>query len=238
MTRMMIAAGLAAVTLAGCQSTCRKPSCSRCTPAPIVYSSPAPTAGPGEILFERPPATAPVAPPQPIQNLPPAPAPTFPEQPRASGYTPAKIDNPSRVANVPSEVQFEKPEFSETNRREIASMKPVAATSASNATFRELIGGKLAIGPKPSLDDIDRLAHAGYKRVVSVGGTVSETDRRVFASRGLAIDSGEAAPRVSEPTYVYASDPKLVRGWCVRYLRETEFVSSEAAVIRVDRALR
>ncbi|MBX7103279.1 MAG: hypothetical protein K1X57_04320 [Gemmataceae bacterium] len=236
MNRTMIAFAAGVCLINGCRSTCRKPSCSTCAPPVSVYSAPPPTSAPTEILFEKPqfsPGTAPAQVP-----LPPPPAPTMPEQPRASSYTP-KIENPSRVAGAP-EILLEKPEFSETGRRDVASMKPASATAVSNhLEYREVVPGRLTTGPKPTLDDVDRLAKAGYKRVVVIGGPVSESDRAVFASRGITVETS-STPLREQPagTYVYGPNPQVVRAWLISYLRETEFVSTEVATIRADRLLR
>jgi hypothetical protein len=234
MNRSMIAAAAVAVALGGCKSNCcKKPACSSCGPPPVTLYSPPPTtanASP-EVWLPAPPSNAAAVPPAPA-----APTPQFPATPQTS-YSPT---NPSRIANVPSEILLEKPEFSETSRREVTSLKTVSGSADSKdkpIAFLEIAPGRLATGPRPTLDELDRLARSGYRRAYVVGpnANVSDNDKRVFATRGLTIQAAPARIKTDEPAYVFADDTKQLREWWIRHIKDSEFVSDEAARIRADR---
>jgi hypothetical protein len=236
MNRTAFAFTAVAIVLSGCKNTCcNKPSCTSCGPPPssVLYSPATPSASnaPPEVWLPSPPAAPAPAPAAA------APAPTFPAQPQSSSYSPA---NPSRIASAkPAEISLEKPEFSETARREATSLKTVSGTTESTKAiaFLEIAPGRLATGPRPTLDELDRLARGGYRRAYVVGpnANLSDSDRRVFASRGLTIEAAPTRIKTDEPAYVFADDAKQLREWWIRYIKESEFVSDEAARIRADR---
>jgi hypothetical protein len=87
------------------------------------------------------------------------------------------------------------------------------------------------------LDELDRLARSGYRRAYVVGPNVNlnDNDQRVFASRGLTIEAATARIKTDEPAYVFADDAKQLRAWWISHIKESEFVSDEAARIRADR---
>ena len=223
---VMTVAAAGVVLLSGCRSTCcRKPACSSCAPpVPVQLYAPNTANAAPEVWLPANPAP---------QAQAPAPAP-FPVEPRAANFG---STNPSRIANVPSTIILEKPEFSDT-AREVTTLKATSINSEIKPiAFLEIAPGRLATGPRPTLDELDRLQRAGYRRVYVVGPKVnlSENDKRVFASRGLTIEAATNKITTTEPAYVFADDSKQLRDWWVRHIKESEFVSDEAARIRADR---
>ncbi len=224
---VMTIAAAGAVLMGGCRSSCcKKPVCSSCAPpAPVQLYAP-------NTANAAPEVWLPAAPAPQTQVTPPAP---FPVEPRAANFG---TTNPSRIANVPTEIMLEKPEYTETNRREVTSLKTVSGSVSSKPiAFLEIAPGRLATGPRPTLDELDRLQRAGYRRVYVVGpnNNLNDSDKRVFASRGLNIEAATAKISTTEPAYVFADDSKQLRDWWVRHIKESEFVSDEAARIRADR---
>ena len=228
MNRTVLAFAAAAIVMAGCKTNCCNKPCTTCAPPPgatIIAAPSASNSAPDVWLPSSPAAPTPAAP-----------APTFPAQPQSSNYSPP---NPSRIASASAEITLEKPEFSETARREVTALKTVSATSESNKTIPlvELIPGRLTAGPRPTLDELDRLARGGLRRVyvVAPNANVSDTDRRVFTSRGLTLEAAPSQIKTDEPAYVFADDVKQLRQWWIGHLKESEFISEEAARIRADR---
>lgn len=227
MNRTVITIAAAGVALmCGCRSTCsRKACCNTCAPPPVQLVAPNTSNAAPEVWL-------PAAPVPQTQVPPPA---SFPVEPRAANFGTA---NPSRIANAPQEIILEKPEYTETNRREVTSLKTVSGSTGNKPiAFLEIAPGRLATGPRPTLDELDRLQRAGYRRVYVVGpnNNLNDSDKRVFASRGLTIEAATAKITTTEPTYVFADDTKQLRDWWVRHIKESEFVSDEAARIRADR---
>lgn len=240
MHRHFVVFALTFTSLAGCRHTCsNKRACGTCTTPPVTLG--APPAGAPEILFQQP-ATAPGA----TISAPP-PAPNFPaEPPRTSGFAPTTA-NPSQMATTTGpNIRLETPEFSETSQQQTATalkphLTPVSATVVRSGLM-EVTPGQLATGGRPTLDDLDRLAQAGYRRIFVVGGTVSEADARVFTGRGFKVTYLKPSEPIdvvgrSGPAYVMFADRDQSRDWWVRYFREVESLSSDAASIRADRVV-
>ncbi|MFL5330690.1 MAG: hypothetical protein ACJ8C4_17450 [Gemmataceae bacterium] len=212
--------------LAGCRHNCcyHKPSCNACTtpPGPII-AAPTPS-GPNtpEILM-------------PQQQTP---APQFPaEAPRTSGFVPAP-----QVTQQPA-VTLERPIDQPTTTEQTV---PPRGNPTSQTKFTEPLPGNITVvtpgylftGSKPSLDDLDRLAAGGVRRVLFLSEANSTADERVFESRGLQFltKAGDVAPiRDRTPTYVYADTSATLRGYWIRYFREVESLSDDAAQVRADR---
>jgi hypothetical protein len=241
MNRLMVVFAVAACVLNGCKSTsCRKASsCQTCvTPAPVFAAPPPSTMPPQEILFGRP-NSAPLDLPPPPSSPAPPPAPTFPtETPRASGFAAPPADNPSRIAGATPEILIEKPEFSETSRRDVTALKATSVGLAANAgSIRVAVPGQYLTGPRPTLDDLDRLYRAGVRKLAVVDGKAGDTDQTVFASRGFSLVPATTAP-TDGPVYVFATDETRLKAWWTNYFRGVEYLSADAAEIRVNSLFR
>jgi hypothetical protein len=238
MNRILILAGICAICLTGCTSTCcRKRACTNCPPGPVIGT----TSQSPEILFPSgSPSAAPAVPPPP---------PLLPEPPRTSGYAPLPTVPPSRVANVPPppEIRLEKPEFSETTQR--TTLRPTSA-SKELPDPTEVVAAHVATGHRPTLDDLDRLQSNGFRVFFDLSGTTANSSaRRVFDNRGLeirAVDSTNVDVRIqvaksangsASPVYVFADDATTLRSWWQSYFKEIELVSDDAAQIRATRLI-
>jgi len=259
MKRMLCVATVALIVLSGCRSTCSsRRQCSSCPPpGPIIGA--VPQAAPPEIIFpSAPPTAAPATispPPSTLVPLPPAPtsptpvvppAPNFPAEPRSSGFVPTP-EIGAGIANVPApsgdHVILEKPEFSETARSAVTTLKPVSHTAKPAAMFNEVVPHRVATGTRPGLRELDQLKLAGYHTIVSIErNELSETDRRIFSARSFHVAHGTAAAvkALREPAavYIYASDAAVLRSWWESYFRDVEHLSADAAHIRADRLLK
>jgi hypothetical protein len=137
-------------------------------------------------------------------------------------------------------VTLEQPEFQATSRQQVT-LKP---TGHETSPVQEVVPGRFATGPRPTLDDLDRLRQSGFERVLclNAAGTMPEADRRVMESRSFLLVSGGSKPdaqlTAGGPVYVYSDDPGVLRAWWYRYFRDVEHLSDDAARVRSDRLIR
>lgn len=235
MNRTLMVFAAAVILLNGCRSTCCKKPCTSCAPIlPAESFSPSTSNSTPEVWLpstSAPPTATPPASPA-------APTPAFPPPPQTS----FSQTNPSRIASAPPTIRLEKPEFSETSRRETTSLKSMARTSDGGKalSFVELTPGRLAMGPRPTLDELDRLARSGYRRIYVVGtaASISDSDQRVFTSRGLTFESAPTRIKPDAASYVFADNASQLRNWLIGQIKEADLVSEEVARIRADQLMR